>query len=136
MLQSKDYLRTYNRLDRIGMAASSACAVHCILMPLVVAIFPVAGMRLFASEPTEWALVGITVTIGLTSLLPSYVRHHRRKAALLVFIAGVLLILIGRILFAGAEQVEPLMVIYGAMAIAASHGINKWLCRACSGCRK
>ena len=135
-MQRKDYLKTYNRLDRLGMTASSVCAIHCILMPLAVALFPIAGMRLFASEPTEWVLIGITVTIGLTSLLPSYVRHHRRKAALLVFVTGVLFVLIGRTLFAGVEQVEPTLVVYGALAIAASHGINKWLCRTCSVCRK
>jgi hypothetical protein len=136
MLQRKDYLRTYNRLDRAGMTASSLCAIHCLLMPLVVALLPIAGIRWLASEQAEWVMVGISVMIGLASLLPSYIRHHRRKAALIVFIMGVLFILIGRTLFAGAEQVEPFLVIYGALAVAASHVINKWLCHTCSSCQK
>jgi len=126
----------YDKLDRIGMSASVACAIHCALMPLAVTLIPVSGIKLIAGEYAEWTFVGISIAIGLTSLLICYTRQHKRASALLLFVTGLLLILIARTVLAESEPLEIAIVVIGSLTIAASHLLNRRLCRNCSVCQE
>jgi hypothetical protein len=55
-------------LDAAGTAAALACAVHCALMPLALTLLPLAGLGFLADEAVEWALVGLSAVLGVTSL--------------------------------------------------------------------
>ena len=37
-------------LDKAGMIASITCAIHCMIMPLVVTLLPIFGLSLFGTE--------------------------------------------------------------------------------------
>lgn len=126
--------RNYGVLDRVGMTASFLCAIHCAAMPLLVGLLPLIGLGLLAEEGAEWTLVGFSIALGLFSLLPGYFRKHRRSNALIVFTAGVALILTGRIFCEENSGLELPAVVAGALFIAAAHLINRKLCRSCPLC--
>jgi hypothetical protein len=127
-------LKPYSVLDRIGITAACVCATHCIVTPLLVALLPLASIKMFADERTEWAFLGLTMVIGVASLLPGYFRHHRRKGAVSIFVAGIVLILAARLMLEESVM-ESSLVVTGALFVAAAHIINRVFCRACISCR-
>lgn len=123
-----------NSLDRVGVFASCACAIHCTLTPFVVGVLPLLGMRLLADERTEWIFVGTSILTGFASLLPSYLRRHRRARPLALFALGLCLILAARLVLEGNLTAEIPVLILGALFVSLSHLINRRLCQSCVRC--
>jgi hypothetical protein len=124
-----------NMLDGFGVAASLLCAVHCAVMPSIIGLLPLVGLRLLSSPATEWCFVGVSLTLGLSSLLPGYFRRHKTSRPILFFGVGLGLLLIARLAFDGFWS-ELTFVLVGASLIISSHFINRQLCRACTVCDK
>jgi hypothetical protein len=127
--------RIVARIDRAGIIASSVCAVHCVVSPLLPVVMSLHGLRASLNQNAEWVFVGVSFALGSASLLPSYVHLHRRAAALVLFTSGAALMLAGRLLIP-FEDIEALLVVIGALAMLAAHGANRWLCRTCPQCRQ
>ena len=118
--------------DRTGIALSVACGVHCALAPFLIGA--AAVLPWLVSETTEFWLLAGSVTIAVSSLLPSYWLKHRRKRCLMLLMPGVAvfcLVLFGSI----SEQLEPWVVVGGALSITVAHIVNLRLCRQCVRCQ-
>ena len=63
-------------LDRLGAYGSIACAIHCALLPVLIALLPSLGVALFAGDALEQAFVVFASLLGLGSLSWSYRRHR------------------------------------------------------------
>ena len=122
-----------NRWDRAGMIASSACAVHCTLLPLVAAALPLFGLRTLLDGRVEWMMLGVTALIGLAGHIRAFRRDHRHVAPGLIFAAGFLLVCATRLLFEG-HWAGPIPAGAGGLLAAASHWANVRLCRCCTDC--
>ena len=121
-------------LDQAGTIASLTCAVHCAIMPLAITLLPLLGLTFLADERLEWGLLGLSGLIGVSSLCLGF-REHRRRIALAVLAVGLSLLTLGRI----SEEHQwghgaVLVVVLGGMTIAASHLMNRHLCRTCRRC--
>jgi hypothetical protein len=123
-----------NTLDRIGVIASCACLLHCALTPLLIAAIPLLGLSMLADERVEWSFVGISVATGFLSLVPAYLRRHKRGRPLVLFGAGLVLILIARLVLEESFHFELPMVLTGALLMITSHIVNLRLCRSCAVC--
>ncbi len=121
-------------LDYLGIAASCACAAHCILAPPAIAALPILGLSLFVDAKTEWMFVGLSVVFGGLSLVPAYVKRHRRCKPLLLFAGGLLLLLLARLWLDEELQFEIPIVIVAAVLIVTSHLTNLRLCQSCPTC--
>lgn len=121
-------------LDKAGAAVSWICAVHCLLTPFLVAALPLVGMSFLAGEGVEYFLIGLSITIGIASLLPSYFRRHRKIKALLLFAAGILLVISADLFFEENLTGKIAVVVIGAICISGAHFSNRRLCRACPAC--
>jgi MerC mercury resistance protein len=121
-------------LDGAGIATSVLCAAHCLLAPLLVAMLPLVGLNFLLEETTEWMLVGFSTTLAFVSLVPSYIRRHRRCRPLALFGAGVLLLFPARVWFEEWPNLEVAAAVSGAVFIATAHFLNHRLCRACVSC--
>jgi hypothetical protein len=123
-----------DRLDRLGAAASLACALHCAAMPLLVSLLPLVGLSFLAKEQTEWALICLSLGLGSLSLLPSYARKHRRLRPLLLFAFGASLIITAPLSAEEGARLEAPAMTLGALMIACAHMVNRRLCRSCVAC--
>jgi hypothetical protein len=123
-----------NRLDRLGAAASLACAAHCAAMPLLIGLLPLVGLGFLAEQRTEWALAALSIGIGSMSLIPSYARKHRQWRPLLLFAVGASLIIVVRLLAEGGPRLEAPAMALGGLLIACAHMVNHRLCRSCAAC--
>ena len=123
-----------DRLNAAGGAASLLCAVHCALMPMLVTLLPLVGLGFVATEPVEWALVGMSFALGVWSLRLGF-REHGKRRALAILAVGLALLVLGRVSEArewGTWGVPVLVV--GGCVVALSHAVNGRLCRTCRSC--
>ncbi len=123
-----------SRLDRAGATASFLCAIHCALMPLVVALLPLLGLSFLASEPVEWALLAASATLGSWSLCLGF-RQHRSRRVFMVLAVALALLLAGRMFHEhhfGAWG--PILMVLGGLTMMSAHLLNHRLCHACKKC--
>ena len=80
-------------LDKVGMCVSSACAVHCTVMPLIFIYSSTLGVFSFIESPVvEVLILAATVLVGGISLIPTAIRY-RQFYMLVLFISGILLVI-------------------------------------------
>jgi hypothetical protein len=81
----------YVDLDKIGMALSFVCGIHCLLTPLVILSMPMMA-RYYLSHPGFHLLMALLIIpIGLLAFLMGY-RHHHKSKVLLLGIPGLFLV--------------------------------------------
>ena len=77
--------------DRIGMWASLVCAVHCALLPLVLALLPMLGLGALDLVDIDQAFVVFATVLGVTTLALGY-RRHRAFGAWALLLPGLALV--------------------------------------------
>jgi hypothetical protein len=124
-------------LDHLGTAASTVCAVHCVLTGLALGLLSVAGLQFMASEQAEVAFVAVAVGIGAMALIHGHRRHHSLTPGIIFSFASVLLIL--KLLAFGHGQPLHDSVYSSVVSIAASamlilfHVVNQKMQHRCGG---
>ncbi len=108
-------------LDFLGFSASSLCAVHCILMPFVLSLSFLSGLRWLENPWVEGVLILTALLIAAISLFRSY-RSHYRFQPLIFAGLGFLTIAMSRIM--PWEALEPILMGAGGFAIAYAHYAN------------
>lgn len=81
-------------LDRLGATGSMLCALHCALLPVLIAALPSLGLASAASDTFEVAFVLFASLVGSYSLLTGY-RQHRLWQALALMLPGLLILWVG-----------------------------------------
>src|SRR5258708_9559269 len=51
-------------LDSLGMAASTICLVHCLMMPLIISMLPVFGWQFMASKGAHQFLAAFVIAFA------------------------------------------------------------------------
>jgi len=153
----------HTRIDGIGAIAATACAVHCLAMPMLATLLPALGLGLLASETFETVMIASSASLAIASAGWGY-RRHRNAWAVLWVIAAASLLVSGGFVFnhaheahagshheqighapdAAAEPGGPhdraapgpglLLVVAGGFGLALGHGLNHRLCRRCLTC--
>jgi MerC mercury resistance protein len=122
-----------NRWDRAGVVVSGACAVHCVLLPLVTAALPVLGLGRLLDARFEWVLVATTAVLGGVGHWRAFRHNHHHVAPGVIFLVGFSLVVSGR-LFIGPRWLEAIGLGLGGSLAAASHYANLRWCRCCHEC--
>ena len=81
-------------LDRIGATGSLLCALHCALLPVLIALLPSLGMSALFAPGLEAAFVLFATLFGLAVLAWSY-RRHRTLRALSLLVPGLAVLWVG-----------------------------------------
>jgi len=126
-------IATSGTLDRVGMAASLICAVHCAITPLIFTLLPLFGLTFLKDEKFDWTFIALSVVIGVTSLIPSYLRKHRMLLPIILFGFGVILLIAARHLESLGAELPVVLV--GALLVVTARRVNRRLCRSCAKCQ-
>ncbi|HEY4359574.1 MAG TPA: MerC domain-containing protein [Bryobacteraceae bacterium] len=121
------------KLDSAGIAASTLCAIHCVVMPLLLGGLTAAGVGWLHDERLEWAILAGSLAIGLFGLLPAYRRVHGHKGCLWLFCLGILCMISGRLATLRSLPDMP-FIACGAALIVSAHVSNRYLCARCGQC--
>ena len=110
--------------DRVGAAASFLCAVHCALLPFVIALLPLIGLGFLADHRFERVFVACAAALATITILTAW-RRHRRLHALFLLVPGIVLLLSGIIIdIEHHEWLHTGMVVCGGVLVASAHVTN------------
>lgn len=116
----------HRHLDRLGATGSLLCAVHCALLPVLMALAPGLGLGLLASAGFEAGFIAFASALAVFSLVQGYRRHRAYRACMLLLPgvaavwAGVLLPGLGH----GAAAGHAVVMTLGGTLIGAAHLLN------------
>jgi len=116
--------------DKMAISLSIICAIHCLLLPVLVIALPAIASFGIADEAFhKWMLVGI-VPLSVLALSMGCKKHQHIG----LFVPGIigLSILIVAALFghdAVGETGEKILTVIGAAIVAFTHACNHLLCR-------
>ena len=112
-------------LDRIAISLSAICIVHCLAVPLVVAVLPIAVLGLGAESHFHAAMLWLVVPVSVVGLIMGLREHHRAKIA----VAGMFgLAVIAYASIYGHGQwpfsIEMIVSVLGSVLLAGAHWAN------------
>ncbi len=118
--------------DRIGVAGSALCMVHCISTPLLLGYLSTIGLGFFAHELFHQAFAVILLVVAILAFLPGY-RAHRRKGIVLAAGAGVSLLIIGGFIHIESlpSYAEHILTVIGSILLVGAHFFNRRCQRSC-----
>jgi hypothetical protein len=116
---------TLHRLaDRFGATASFLCAVHCAVLPLVIAALPALGLSFLADHHFERGFIAFASVLALTTLVVG-VRRHRNFRAFWFLAPGIALLTAGIIVdFDASATLHAVLVATGGTLVALAHLTN------------
>lgn len=77
--------------DKIGGWVSSACAVHCIVMPLVLTSLPLIGLGFLADHWFETCVLIVAVLMACVSAVRGHKKHGKWRVTVLFVCAVVVM---------------------------------------------
>nr|WP_225444698.1 MerC domain-containing protein [Pseudomarimonas arenosa] len=113
-----------SRGDRLGMVASTLCAVHCALLPILIAMLPSLGLGLLGRADLDQAFVLFASLLALTTLTQGY-RRHRTFRAWWFLLPGVALLWVGAYTSLHTHGVlHTSLMVAGGSLLATAHWVN------------
>ncbi len=112
-----------SRWDVIGIGASLACALHCVLLPVVFTTLPLFGIELLENIYLEIATILVSVSAGGWALWKGYRKIHHHISIVLLFLVGLVLMISGN--FFSSESLHMSAKLIGAVLIITAH-IRNW----------
>ncbi|HET6255409.1 MAG TPA: MerC domain-containing protein [Puia sp.] len=112
-----------SKLDAIGISASLICAVHCVVLPFFLSSLPFLGIELLRNIVVESVIIGISLLVGSWALLTGYRKRHRQFWPVLLFAAGML-VLMGDTILVKTEAVDMAGKTLAAACIITAHTFN------------
>ena len=110
--------------DRGGATASLLCAVHCALLPFVLASLPLIGLGFLADHRFERGFILFACTLALASIGVGF-RRHRHFRAFWFVVPGLVLLLVGGFVdFGSAIYTHAVLVSIGGTLVALAHVTN------------
>lgn len=111
------------RLDTIGALASSLCAAHCVLLPLAVALMPLAGWQSLESTAFDVGFVVFAAVFGAVVLAAGSCRH-RLRWTLSMYVTAVAM-LVGGLLYTQTYWLHAALMAVGGALMASMHLVNR-----------
>jgi len=117
--------------DSTAIGLSFICAIHCLLLPVAVAVLPSATLIGLEDELFHWLLLIVVLPVSAFALMSGLRRHHNRTV-LVIGVAGLMILIVGAAfghdLF--GEAGERIVTLIGSGLVALGHFRNFQLCQA------
>ena len=121
--------------DKSAIVLSFLCALHCLLLPAAIVLYPSTLGFLPGDESVHLALLFGVIPISAYALIKGGKVHKSRK----VFITGIsgLLVLVAAVVLGHdvlGEIGEKILTVLGSIVVIIAHVRNHLICRA-TGCK-
>lgn len=112
-------------VDLLGIAASLACALHCLMGPLLFIAMPYFGNHLFGGVLTHHALVIASTFFCLLSIYLA-AKNNGNPKTLILFITGLVCLFTATFFLPKNlhGQYELYILAVGSLALISGHAIN------------
>lgn len=118
--------RLHFLIDRFGATGSLVCAIHCALMPLLLAAIPSLGLAAWLGDSFERGFVMFVTLMGALSLVWGY-RRHRKFRALGLLVVGLATLWAGLLYMPwhhGSATWHAVVMTFGGTLVGAAHLVN------------
>lgn len=105
--------------DRLAIASSALCLVHCLALPLIVAALPSLTLALAVPESIHIFALALAIPVSGIGLVQGY-RRHGRRLPLGVALLGILLLTLG-VTLPDRVSVETGLTVTGGLLLAYAH---------------
>lgn len=114
---------THQRLvDGAAIAASLACLIHCLALPVLFVLVPTTAAFVGLPESFHvWALAFALLTSGI-AMSTGFARHRSARPGLFAML-GLVLIAVG-VFLASNAMIETIATVAGAFSLAIGHVLN------------
>jgi hypothetical protein len=117
--------------DKSAVVLSFLCALHCLLLPAAIVLYPSTLGFLPGDESVHFALLFLVIPISAYALIKGGKVHKSRK----VFITGIsgLLVLVAAVVLGHdilGEIGEKILTVLGSIIVIIAHVQNHLICRA------
>jgi MerC mercury resistance protein len=120
-----------NTLDKVGIAITSLCAIHCIMLPVLLPVLPLLGLSAWHNHAFERIILLITMVLGFITLFAGFHRYHKKIYPFYsLFLGGF--IYWQKDIF--GHDYEHYILIVGASFVVLAHILNIRLCNKCHSC--
>ena len=164
MTSTTSTLGSWVRLDGVGVLASVACTLHCLLAPVIVLAAPAAG-GWWANPLSHVLIAGLALPVAAVALCRGFAWPGRRRVLALGAFGAALVTLAAILPWLAPEasastsaadscgsccplpevddatgdwslRFPPASIVSlaGGLALIAAHVGNRYCCRACRGC--
>jgi hypothetical protein len=120
--------RPFPACDRLSSWLTGLCVVHCLTLPLVLALFPALFASRFAHGAAERYVLTGAIGFAAVSLCWGYRTHKKLRAASLWTAACMWFT------FATLTHHHLPFTLLGGGCLAASQYVNRRLCKSCLSC--
>ena len=121
--------------DKAAIGLSFACSLHCLMVPLLLALFPSATLSGLEDERIHLGLLALIIPVSVFSLTLGC-RLHRSLRVVALGVAGVCILVFSAFLAhdIGGDSLETAGTVLGSSIVALSHALNFKLCRSAHAC--
>lgn len=112
-----------NKLDKTSIACSGACAVHCLLLPVIAYISPTIA-DIAGNELIHIGLILALLPLALLAFTKSYKKHKNFSAGLLGGIGILFLLSAVALESLHIENLEKILTGAGSVILIIAHTIN------------
>lgn len=70
-------------LDLLGVILSSACLIHCTILPAFLAVLPLLGSHFQLDERWHFYMTALIVPVAMIALVTGWMRHRRNLVMIL-----------------------------------------------------
>lgn len=109
-------------LDKLGMWLSGACAIHCAVLPVMIAFGVGSGLSWMLNHEFELIFLSISLCIASYSLIEGYLRVHNNLSVVVLALIGFVMLIIGHEM--SSMAITAILSTIGGMCILISHLIN------------
>lgn len=117
--------------DKVGITVTSLCAIHCIMLPVLLPVLPLLGLTVSHNHAFERVMLLITMALGFVALFIGFHRYHRKLYPFYSLFLG------GFIYWqrdVWGHEYEHAVLIVGASLVVLAHIMNMRLCNQCGSC--
>jgi len=115
----------HKSFDKAGISIAIVCALHCLLLPVVLPTLALMGLSFMGMFWVELVVLSTSMIVGGFAVVLGF-RHHSSPIPLLALITG------GALFFAKHEMSSPweqIAIVAGAFMLITAHTLNLYLCR-------
>jgi hypothetical protein len=118
--------------DQIGMGLSLLCAVHCLLVPVLMMSVPIMARYYLAHPNFHLILALVIIPVGVFAFLHGYRHHKNIFTVLLGTVSLTLIVVVPYVIHQLHWNLnEPAWMTFGSVLLIFSHWRNRKQCTSC-----
>lgn len=114
-------------LDNFGITVSAVCAIHCILLPVLIILSPYINLAFFTSHEFHETLMYFILPTSIFAFILGC-RKHNDDIVKLGGICAIFVLLLAVSLHEFSETLSVLMTLFASSLLIFTHLRNRSLC--------